>query len=335
VHRPIVTMNIRSRFLFLMACCIAGCAPGAHAADETARHAMTWTTLGTAGGPVIHADRSQPANLLSAGQEQWLVDCGDGALERLAAVGDQPARIHTVFISHLHLDHIAGLQGLIGLRWMQSAPGVLTIYGPPGTDAVVDGIVASLQPSAHIGMAVRGGRSQPGPAQSVKVVIVRDGADLTVDGIRVRAVRNSHFDDAPGHSSDTATESLSYRFDADGYAIGYTGDTGVSQPVADLFRGVNLVVSEVIDLAGTIANINGPHSPMPPQVRPALIEHLKTQHLTPQQAGALAAAAGAQRLVLTHLGIAGPTDRVAPVLVSGAHETFGGQVSVAHDLDRF
>ncbi len=292
---------------------------------------MIWTTLGTAGGPVVHDDRSQPANLLTFGDKRWLVDCGDGCAERLAAKGAQPAAIAAVFISHLHLDHTAGLQGLIGLRWMQSAPGALTIYGPPGTDKLVAGIIASMQPVAAIDPSQR----HAALTDTVKVVTLQGGSDLTVDGVRIRAVRNSHFDDPPGHPTDNGTQSLSYRFDVPGYAIGYTGDTGVSEGVAQLFKGAGLIVSEVIDLPGIVANLSGPKSPIPERARPALIEHLKTQHLTPQQAGQIAASAGASRLVLTHLSIAGPTDSIAPALIKQTHETYRGQVAVAHDLDSF
>jgi ribonuclease BN (tRNA processing enzyme) len=328
------TMTLRS-FLCAAALTLGATTALPAGAAEAPAHPLQWTTLGTAGGPVLQADRFQPANLLTANGKFWLVDCGEGALQRLAALGMQPARISSVFISHLHEDHIGGLQALIGLRWMQSAPGVLTIYGPPGTETLVAGIVQSLEPSSHIGMAVRGARAGATPAQSVRVVTLRDGSDVSVDGVRVRAVRNSHFDEEPGHPANNGTESLSYRFDVPGYGVGYTGDTGPSEPLRAFFRGVDLLVSEVIDLPRIIENINGPHSPMPPQVRPALIEHLKTQHVTPQEAGAIAAAAGARRLVFTHLAIIGRTDRAAPGLVSGAHETFGGDVNVAHDLDKF
>jgi len=45
-------------------------------------HPLSWTTLGTQGGPHPNAERSQPANLLVVDGKPWLVDCGDGVLER-------------------------------------------------------------------------------------------------------------------------------------------------------------------------------------------------------------------------------------------------------------
>lgn len=306
-------------------------AAGTNAADTTTP-ALTWTTLGTAAGPVLYAERSQPANLLRVDGKPWLVDCGDGALERLAAAGYRASQVDTVWISHLHMDHIGGLQALLGLRWMQSASSVLTIYGPPGTDAVVAGLVQSLKP---VSMIEGGKTNKMSPDQLVKVVIVTDGDDRTVGGVRVRAVRNSHFDDEPGHPADNGTESLSYRFDYRGRAIGYTGDTGPSDAVARLEQGVDVLVSEVIDLGPIVANIDRAMSSMPPKAKDALIRHLQAQHLTPQGAGTMASEAGAHRLVFTHLGIVGPTDATAPKLMSEARTTYTGPISVAHDLDTF
>jgi ribonuclease BN (tRNA processing enzyme) len=295
-------------------------------------HPLSWTTLGTQGGPHPNAERSQPANLLVVDGKPWLVDCGDGALERLAAAGYDPLQVNTAFISHLHMDHIGGLQGLIGLRWFETGKhSLLTIYGPPGTDLVVAGIMQSLKPSVEIGVGVA--MAVRAPEELTKVVIIEDGSDLSVDGVRIRAARNSHFDDPPGYPADDGSQTLSYRFDYKDYGVGYTGDTGPSDAVAHLEKGVNLLVSEVIDLQAAIAMIH--ESEIPMQAKRAMIEHFSAQHITAQEVGRIAAEAGAQRLVFTHLSITGTTEANAPNLIREAHKSFKGEVLVAHDLDRF
>jgi ribonuclease BN (tRNA processing enzyme) len=317
----------------LAAVLLAAFASGAVAKDEPASLVPTWTTLGTAGGPVTFAERSQPANLLSAGNDRIVVDCGDGCTERLAGAGVSPVAVRTVVISHLHQDHVAGLYGLISLRWMMGAPTAITIYGPPGIEELVDGINRSLVPSEKIGLP-SGAPSPLALSDMVKVVVVNDGADFTVGGVRVRAVRNSHFDEK-GQPAANGSVSLSYRFDASGRAIGYTGDTGPSDAVTRLFTGVGLIVSEAADLRGAEAAINAPNSPVPPAARAGLVRHIAEHHLTPAQAGAMAAAAGARCLVLTHLSISVPTAVGAPALEADARSKFAGSVSVARDLDRF
>jgi ribonuclease BN (tRNA processing enzyme) len=310
----------------------AGAEAGTPASAKSgAGSALGWITLGTQGGPISNGERSEPANLLVVNGTPWIVDCGDGAMDRLGGAGFAPSQIDVAFISHLHIDHIGGLLALIGIRAFTGARNVLTIYGPPGTDVLVAGILQSLAPTARIQLV-------PGPTleQLTHVVIVKDGSDLNVNGVRIRAVRNSHFDTSPGHPADNGSQSLSYRFDYGHYSIGYTGDTGPSDAVTRLEKGVDLLVSEVIDLRAMDASIRqAPDVAMPPGAKEAIIEHFQTQHLTPQAAGTIAARAGAQRLVLTHLSVVGTTDANAAKLVSQAHETFHGQVTVARDLDRF
>jgi len=295
---------------------------------------LVWTTLGTDSGPFIKTDRSQPANMMLVNGKPWLIDCGAGTVERLAATGHQAAQVDVVFLSHVHIDHIAGLEGLIGLRWMGGAHTAITIYGPPGTDVVVAGLLQSMKPASLIVNSASDVQNPP-PDALVKVVIVRDGSDLTVDGVRVRAVRNTHFDKPPGHSLNPSTESLSYRFDKDGYSVGYTGDTGPSDAVAKLEQGADLLISEVIDLPSIIADAEARQPNMTASEKATLTTHLITQHLTPEEAGRIATAAHIRRLVFTHLAIVGPTNMIAPRLIAGARTTFGGEVEVAHDLDTF
>ncbi len=53
--------------------------------------------------------------LIQFGQRHLLVDCGVTAARALRAIGKELVDIDTVFISHLHLDHIGGLYEL-GIR---------------------------------------------------------------------------------------------------------------------------------------------------------------------------------------------------------------------------
>jgi hypothetical protein len=231
------------------------------------------------------------------------------------------------------MDHIGGLR-FDRTALVHREREKMTIFGPPGTDAVVAGILQSLAPSVRIGLGTH--VQWPTPEQLTRIVSVRDGSELNVNGVRVRAVCNSHFDDPPGHPAEDGSQSLSYRFDYKGYGIGYTGDTGPSDAVARLEKGVDLLVSEVFDPPAMMAFITyNAKFPIPPAAKSALIQHFETQHLSPQEAGKIAARAGVRRLVFTHLGIPGATNADAPNLIREAHETYHGEVIVAHDLDRF
>jgi ribonuclease BN (tRNA processing enzyme) len=296
---------------------------------------LTWITLGTAGGPIVQTTRSQPANLLVVAGSPWLIDCGDGASQRLASAGFAPAQVNTLYLSHLHIDHTGGLQGLIGIRWMTQAPEVLTIYGPPGTDALVAGIVASLRPAMQIGVGVQGTNWGKSIEDTVRVKILRDSSDMNIDGVRVRAVKNSHFADSEGRDAQNGSQSLSYRFDGRGRSIGYTGDTGPSSGVEELMREADVLVSEVSDPDPLIAFMSRQEPKMPAAAKMLLFKHFRTHHLTPDEAAKLAARAGVKRLVLTHLIALGETANFEARISSQISKTFKGEVVVAKDLDRF
>lgn len=317
---------------FMIAAAVVAASGPQPARARPGRPPLEWITLGTKGGPVPNAERSQPANALIVAGKPWIIDCGDGAMERLAAAGFRPTDVDVVFLSHLHMDHIGGLQGLIGLRWMMGAQAPLTIYGPPGTQELVDGLLASLRPS--IAIARHEAMKGLDPAQAVKVIVVRDGDKADLGGVHVAAVQNSHFDQPAGQPQQNGSQSLSLRFDESGYAITYTGDTGPSDAVVRLAKGSDILVSEVIDLEQTAANY-ARRSDLTPDAKAAMLMHLNTQHLSAIEAGRIAARAGVRMLVFTHLSIFGPTSEEAPKLVSAAHQAFSGKIVVAHDLDRF
>lgn len=292
-----------------------------------------WTALGTAGGPAPTAERAEPSNLLQAGGRSYLVDTGDGTVNQLAKVGVNLGSIAAVFISHHHNDHTGGLAAVIGLRWMNQFPGVLTVYGPPGTREMVDGIVASLQPQARVGFGL-GAHDRP-PETSVRVVELQGGATEMVDDLSVDVAANSHFDH-PGPKSATEPQSLSYRFQLGPRGITYTGDTGPSEAVLMLAKGSNMLVSEVIDLDRLMASIRLMRKDAPAELLGNMERHLSSHHLQAEAIGQIAAAASVRQVVLTHFAIPpGPLAASEQDLRAGIARHYTGQVSLAHDLASF
>lgn len=74
--------------------------------------------LGTsAAAPSIHRGLSSMAIL--AGEQRFLVDCGEGTQRQILRSGIGFKRLNRIFLTHAHLDHLLGLGGLLSTfgRW--------------------------------------------------------------------------------------------------------------------------------------------------------------------------------------------------------------------------
>lgn len=76
--------------------------------------------------------------LLDELNEIWMFDCGEATQHQILKTTLKPRKITSVFITHLHGDHIYGLPGFLSSRSFQGGDGPLTIYGPPGIRAFVN-----------------------------------------------------------------------------------------------------------------------------------------------------------------------------------------------------
>ena len=325
-------MQTGSRVAAVSAALLVGILGPAAAQDKPP--ANEFITLGTIAGPYPHPERSQPANVLVIGDDTYLIDAGDGAVGRLVKAGYSMHSLRAIFISHLHFDHIGGLPAIVGLRYQTTAPEPVTIYGPPGTRQLVDAIFAFMQPFLDTGSATTGRARDPAD-RDTDVVEIRDGSTVEFDGLAVTAVDNTHLG-FPGLDYDRDRfQSLSYRFDMPDRSIVYTGDTGPSEAVEELAQGVDILVSEMMDMDWAVANLLQENPTMPQPVFERVSSHLRAHHLTPVQVGELATRANVGRVVITHFS-PGYTD---PDLVSGYEQqvrtAYDGEVVIANDLDRF
>jgi ribonuclease BN (tRNA processing enzyme) len=304
---------------------VLGGPPAVSAAPAPA--ALTFTTLGTNSGPIPRRDRSEPAALVRYGDQLILTDVGDGAAEQLAKAGVALDQVPTILISHLHFDHTGGLFGVLSLRFQSSVTTPLTIYGPPGTQEMVTHLFAAMKPGAA---AVQTMRIGGGPEVGVKVVELKGGDAFTVGGVKVSTVENAHY--ATIKPGPDRPVSLSYRFDTPARAILYTGDTGPSDRVAELCKGVDLLVSEIMDPSLAIVHIRALRPGTPEALYKVVEDHFRREHLAPEEVGKLAAACGAKTVVATHIPLERQELAGAKAKVAAG---FKGKIVFAEDLQTF
>ncbi len=268
---------------------------------------MEIVLLGT-GSPLPDPHRAGPATLVRAGDVTLLFDCGRGVLQRVAAVGSGAAQFTAVLLTHLHSDHITDLNDVITSKWVSSfAPSPLRVIGPPRTQEVVDGILASLRPDIEYRLAHHEDLTwEP----IVDVVEVSDGVALQEPDVRVLTAPTDH---RPVHPTN------GYRIEHDGRTVVIAGDTvpceGLDQLCAEADALVHTVIRDDI--------IKG----VPVQRLRDILDY----HSSVADAARTAARAGVGTLILTHY---------VPGLVSGeedawralAAEHFDGVIELGDDL---
>src|ERR1051325_79380 len=93
--------------------------------------------------------RSNTCFWLETNKTGFAVDFGASALPALKALKLDPSRLDAVILSHLHGDHFGGLPFLLlDAQFLSRREKPLTIAGPPGTRARLDGAMEVLFPKS-------------------------------------------------------------------------------------------------------------------------------------------------------------------------------------------
>jgi ribonuclease BN (tRNA processing enzyme) len=290
-------------------------------------------TLGTAAGPSLRPDRVQSCNLLTVNGMHYVVDAGDGAARRIAQAGVEVREIGTIFITHHHDDHTAGLGTVMSLAWDRQRTKPIHVYGPPKTEDLVKAAVQYFTISAEIRIA-DGGRSVP----IAEVFFGHDVGlgDIYQDAnIKVTAVENSHFAFHKGPAAGKH-KSYSYRFETPDRVIVFTGDTGPSEAVTDFAKGADLLVTETSSCEDRKQAMikDGRWQAMTPSEQEGIMRQATQGHMSLDDIGKMAARAGVKTVVLSHLTQRFGTQDYTP-WAEEVKKKFSGEVLVAKDLMEF
>lgn len=144
--------------------------------------------LGTAAA-VPSAERGSPALFVARGPSRFLVDCGEGTQRQLMRARLGFRGLGHVLLTHAHLDHVAGLAGLVATRELYGLSEPVEIIGSGETVAFARRYLAdTVGPEREAGYRLR--TAAPGPV-------------LSRPGWRLDAFAVAH----------RGTESLGYRFE--------------------------------------------------------------------------------------------------------------------------
>ena len=101
---------------------------------------MNIVFLGT-GGSWPSPERNVSAIAVKRGSEVLLFDCGEGTQRQLMLSTVSFMQITRIFITHFHGDHFLGLPGLIQSMSLNDRKARLEIYGPAGTNGLIQTIM--------------------------------------------------------------------------------------------------------------------------------------------------------------------------------------------------
>jgi len=288
--------------------------------------------LGT-GGSLPTAHRNPSAILVNRKGELMLFDCGEGTQQQMMRAKTGMMKLSSIFITHLHADHILGIPGLVQTMSFQGRTDPLFIYAPERSADQIEYLT-------HVGYTR--------PKFEVQVTELFPDDVVEVDEYDIIAIRTEH--NVPSIGYVLSEHKRTGRFNREraielgvppgplfsrlqrgesvvvngttvhpedvlgsprpGRRIVYTGDTRPTDEVLEASRGADLLIHDsslTHDLVGWAR---------------------ETMHSTAREAALLAKEAGVRELILTHISsrYADPS----PIL-DDARKVFD-RVRVARDL---
>ena len=306
-------------------------------------------TLGVQAGPPPIPNRIGISSALKIGTDVYVIDCGLGSLNAFANAGLKFADLKSMFITHLHADHIVDYYSffLSGGYTASAGKGAVSVYGPgpagglppsevgnpnpptvepanptPGIAAMTDALHRAFAYTSNIFIRDMG-TDDIQSLVNVHEVVVPPGSDyqnrsprtdpfpvMTDDNVRVTATLVSHYDVYPA---------FAFRFDLlkSGVSVTFSGDTTKSDNLIALAQGTDILVHEAqFSLAD-----GGNNSRFPPG-------YLVRSHTSAEQVGEVAAAANAKHVVLSHYS---PTDLPDAKWRDAIGRRYRGEITVARD----
>ncbi len=331
--------------------------------------------LGTAGGGNPKSTRGGYANAVVVGDAAYLVDCGEGAHSQLWRAGltlnpgydaSRPV-VGTVFVTHLHADHIMDLINLFVGSW---PPHEVDVLGPgpaglpiasfppdagrplvfpdaptPGLKATIEHLMAAFAYNINVRIADEGrsavneaarvreiGVRRPGYVPDIDLEMVADGSTPASAAPAMEPVV-IHPEDDHGVQVSTILVQHAPVFPALGYRFdtprGSVAFSGDTGPCANVVR-LAQGADVLVHEAIDVEAIVSRLRNLP--AYEAVRNHLASSHSPPEEVGAIAARAGVGTLVLSHL-VPGDGEVPEDEWEARARTTFDGEILCGVDLD--
>src|SRR6266436_8018461 len=285
-------------------------------AAEPPQNRIEVVLLGT-GYPRPYPDRAGPSTAVVINGKYFIVDAGRAVVLRLSALQQPMPPIAAVFLTHLHSDHTSGLPDLFNTSWVMGRKQPLQLYGPRGTQEMVNGLLRFYAEDIHIRRDLV--EELPAKGAEIDVHIVSEGTVYKDDDVTITAFTVDHRPVEPA---------FGYKVESGGKIAVISGDTAPSDNLVKFARGADILVHEVY-MPGYFARTRSVE--MTRGDTAEVTRRLGRYHTDANQVGKIAAAAGVKKLVLTHVIPPEDSDKIREL----AARNFSGEIVVGKDLMHF
>ncbi|HXY99902.1 MAG TPA: MBL fold metallo-hydrolase [Stellaceae bacterium] len=163
---------------------------------------------------------------VSDAESAFLIDCGASSMIALRKFGVDPNAIASIFISHLHGDHFAGLPFfLLDAQLVSRRTAPLIVAGPPGLEERLAVTMEALFP----------GSTAVERRFAVELIELVPGERRAIGGVTVTPHLVRHACGAPP---------FALRLESGGKVVAYTGDTEWTEALIPAAQDADLFIAE-------------------------------------------------------------------------------------------
>lgn len=226
------------------------------------------------GGPESGERASASYLVKQDGKARVLIDFGGGAFLRFAQAKAKIEDLELILLTHLHIDHVAGLPALMKAGYFSERTETLNVLGPKGNE-YFPGLKEYLQLQFGPKGAYRYMSdilSSESESFSLLSYEVGSKKNMLIKSLKVAAIPVNH----------GIVPTLAYKVELDGKSIVFSGDTTAqSEALETLSKDVDILIA---------------HHAISAEACP----FAKGLHMTPQRIAEVAALAKPKRLLLSH-----------------------------------
>jgi ribonuclease BN (tRNA processing enzyme) len=272
--------------------------------------------LGTKGGPRMEKGLSwSTCSVIEVEGHPYIVDCGLGVTRQFVEAGYSLSQVDNIFITHHHSDHNLEFGPLVHTLWTSGTSDSVAVYGPEGTQNLLDGFLKSLEIDINVRIE---DEKQRDLASIIKVSEISEGLVMEDERVKVTALKVVH---------GLLENCFAFKFETKNKKVIFSGDTIYFPPLIEFSKDADLLVHEVMLERGI--NVLAERLK---KVKPNLIDHLMISHTTAEDAAKLAKEANVKHMVFNHYVPHIPKEFPNSEFVDAAKRVWDGKITAGYDL---